>query len=378
MKILIAPGAFKHSLSAVDAAKAIQKGLERSGLTGDFLRIPIADGGNGTVDAFLAQGGQRITTPAIDPLGWPITGDFALLDAGKTAVIEMARSSGIELLAQHELNPLRTTTYGTGMLMKNALERGAKRFIIGMGGSATVDGGAGCLQALGARFIDAEGQEVPLGGGRLSQIANMDTSEMDPRWKQVEVLIACDVDNPVLGKKGAAAVFGPQKGASAEDVAILEANLRHFFGLVAAQTGVDVRDLPGSGAAGALAGGLMALLNGRIESGIDLILAHNRFDDHLKDAALVITSEGQMDAQTLHGKGPMGVARRAKTHQIPTIAFVGSLNAEDALFHEAGFQAVIPMMDRPMPLEEALQRAGELVERAALRLGYILQIRTNR
>lgn len=372
MKILIAPGAFKHSLTARATAEAIARGLRRSGLEAELVLLPIADGGNGTLDAFLAGGGRRMLTPAVDPLGRPITAAYALLDGGETAVIEMALASGLELLRPGELSPLLATTYGIGQLLMAALEAGAKRFIVGMGGSATVDGGAGCLQALGVRLLDTYGQDVPLGGGGLYNIYTIDTAGVDPRWNAVEVIIASDVDNPALGDQGAAAMFGPQKGAGPHEVRLLESGLRHFFTKVRDQLGVDVLDVPGGGAAGAFSAGLMAFLGGRIESGVDLVLAFNGFDQQVQDADLVITGEGQMDAQTVHGKGPIGVARRAREQGVPTIAIVGGLNVDDALLHEAGIQAALPIVTRPMPLDDALRDADALVERAALRLGYLL------
>jgi glycerate kinase len=374
MKILVAPGAFKHSLSATAAAQAIARGLHRSGLAADLHLLPIADGGNGTLDAFLAGGGQRIAVRVLDPLQRPITAAYGLLDDGKTVVIEMALASGLELLRRDELNPLCTTTHGTGTLLQAALDAGAKRFIVGMGGSATVDGGAGCMQALGVRLLDEQGQDVPAGGGNLGRIRTIDVSALDCRWRDVEVNIASDVDNPTLGEQGAAAVFGPQKGATPDDVRALEANLRHFFTLVRDQLGVDVLDMKGGGAAGAFSAGLMAFLDGRIQSGIDLLLEHNHFKDHLRDADLVITGEGQMDEQTIHGKGPMGVARLAREHGIPIVAIVGGLNADDELLHDAGIQAVLPIVTKPMSLDVARAEAEALVERAALRLGYVLQI----
>lgn len=375
MKILIAPGAFKHSLSARAAAEAIARGLERSGLGAELVLLPIADGGNGTLDAYLASGGQRMTARAVDPLGRPMVAAWGLLEDGETAVIEMALASGLELLRPGELTPLLTSTYGTGMLMAAALAAGAKRIIVGMGGSATVDGGAGCLQALGVRLLDAYGQNIPQGGGNLSGIYTIDASGLDARWKEVEVIIASDVDNPTVGERGAAAVFGPQKGAGPHEVRMLEAGIRHFFTKVRDQMGVDVLDTAGGGAAGALSAGLMAFLGGRIQSGVDLILDTNGFDEHLKTASLVITGEGQMDEQTIGGKGPIGAARRAAEHGVPTVAIVGGLNADDTLLHEAGVQAVLPIVTRPMSLDDALRNAAELVERAALRLGYVLQIK---
>lgn len=372
MHIIIAPGAFKHSLQAAEAAAAIASGLRHSGLNADLSLCPIADGGNGTLDAFLVKGGERVTISTFDPLMRPIEAAFGLLD--ETAIIEMALASGLELLRQDELNALGATTYGTGLLMREALNAGVRRIIVGMGGSATTDGGAGCLQALGVRLLDANGNDVPPGGGHLAQIQTIDTRDLDPRWREVEVIIASDVDNPALGGRGAAAVFAPQKGASPEDVTQLEANLRHFFTLVQDQLGVDVRNVPGGGAAGAFSAGLMAFLGGRIRSGIDLILEHTGFDDLLTSADLVVTGEGRMDSQTVGGKGPIGVARRARERGVKTVALVGSLDADDGLLHDEGLWAALSIVPAPMPLSEAIARAPELLERAALRLGYLLQV----
>lgn len=374
MRIIVAPGAFKHSLSARTTAQAIERGLQRSGLRADIHLSPIADGGNGTLDAFLAGGGQRISIPVEDPLGRPVEAAYGLLDNGQTAVIEMALASGLELIhAPWKLNPMAATTYGTGQLMQAALKAGVKRMIIGMGGSATVDGGAGALQALGVAFTDAYGIPVARGGGNLDKIFLVDPQGLDARWKQVEVLIASDVDNPALGEQGAAAMFGPQKGATPEQVQKLEANLRHFFTVIKDQLGIDVREVRGGGAAGAFSAGLMAFLNARIESGIDLLLAYSGLAEWLPEADLVITGEGKIDEQTLHGKGPIGVARLARQHGVPTIAITGSLGLDDERLHEAGIQAVFPIVTGPMTLEHALTDAETLVERAALRLGYVLR-----
>ena len=375
MKIVIAPGAFKNSLSAAEVARWIGAGLERSKLPAQLHSIPIADGGNGTLESFLATGGRQNEMTVRGPLGTPVSAAWGLLADGTTAVIEMALASGLELLTPATLDPLRATTYGTGELLQAALDAGARRVIVGMGGSATVDGGAGCLQALGVRLLDAAGQDIGPGGGGLADVATIDTSALDPRWREVEVIIASDVESPTLGPSGAAAVFGPQKGASPADVAVLETNLTHFFSLVYDTLGVDVRATAGGGAAGAFSAGLMAFLGGRIVSGIDLILDHGGFDAHLRDADLVVTGEGQMDETTVQGKGPVGVARRALAAGVPTVALVGGLRAYDALLHEAGLAAVLPVVTGPMTLDEAIGRAAELVERAGLRLGYLLQLR---
>ena len=374
MRIIVAPGAFKNSLSADAAARAIESGIARSGLDAEVLIAPIADGGNGTLDAFLSGGGRRINVTVAGPAGAPVEAAFGMLPDGETAVIEMALASGLELMESWQFNPLVTSTYGTGQLMKAALDEGAKRIIVGMGGSATVDGGAGCLQALGIHLFDAYGQEVPRGGGNLDKIFVIDAQGLDPRWQDVEVLIASDVDNPTLGERGAAAVFGPQKGATPEQVEILESELTHFFTLINDQLGIDVRQLEGGGAAGAFSAGLMAFLNARIESGIDLVLEYSGFAGALGEADLVITGEGQMDSQTIGGKGPIGVARLAQQHNVPTVAIVGGLDVRDEILHDAGIQAVLPIITGPMSLDTAIDHAAELVERAALRLGYILQI----
>lgn len=375
MRIIVAPGAFKQSLSAQAVAQAIERGIGQSGLEAQLHLAPIADGGNGTLDAFLAGGGKRVKMTVEGPLGNPVEAAYGLLDDGETAVIEMALASGLELLqGPWQLNPMLASTYGTGQLMKAALDTGVKQMIVGMGGSATVDGGAGALQALGVALTDAYGENIPRGGGNLEKLFLIDPQGLDPRWKKVEVLIASDVENPTLGDQGAAAVFGPQKGANPEQVKKLESNLRHFFTIINDQLGVDVRSVRGGGAAGAFSAGLMAFLNARIESGIDLILQHSGFVEWLAEADLVITGEGQIDSQTLGGKGPLGVARLAKENGVPTIAIVGGLNADDKELHEAGIQAVVPIVTKPMPLEEAIKNAAELVERAALRLGYVLQI----
>jgi glycerate kinase len=376
MRIIVAPGAFKHSLTAARAAESIARGLDRSGLGADVHMQPIADGGNGTLDAFLAAGGTRHVLQIDDPLGRKVPAEWGMLPDGRTAVIEMALASGLELLRPDELDPMRASTYGTGQLMQAALAAGATRIIVGMGGSATVDGGTGCVSALGVRLLDADGSEVRRGGGGLTAIHRIDASGLDPRWRDIKVVIASDVENPTLGDEGAAAVFGPQKGASPADVEALERGLRHFFTLVHEQLGVDVRDAIGGGAAGALSAGLMAFTGGRIESGIDLLLAHTGFEALLADAALVVTGEGRMDEQTVYGKGPIGVARLARAHGVPSVALVGGLEVDAAVLREAGLDVALPIVTGPMTLDEAIARAEDLLEAAALRLGYLLQIHT--
>ena len=374
MKILVASGAFKQSLTAAEACKTIADGLKQSGLETQIELLPIADGGNGTLDAFLATGGKRISLEVLDPLLRPVLAEYGLLEGGKTAVVEMALASGLELLQPSELNPLIASTYGTGQLMADALDRGVRRIILGLGGSATVDGGMGCLGALGVRLLNESGEQIGPGGGGLADIASIDDTTLDPRWQEVSIVIASDVENPTLGDKGAARIFGPQKGADKEMVEVLERNLSHCFTVIKEQLGPDLRQVRGGGAAGAFAAGLMAFLSCELVSGIELLLSHNRFVERLADSALVITGEGQMDSQTIDGKGPIGVAQLAREHGVPTIALVGGLNIDDSLLHDAGIMAAFSIVDKPMSLADALEDAEDLLRRAALRLGYVLQL----
>lgn len=375
MRILIATNAFKHSLRAQHAADAIARGIQQALPDARLRKLPIADGGNGTLDAWLSQGGERISVEVHDPLMRSITAEYGRLPDGKTVIIEMAQASGIEHLDDSEHNPMRATTYGTGELLQHALDNGARRFVIGMGGSATIDGGTGALQALGVEFLDSDGDPVPKGGGYLRHVREIDASGLDARWNQCEgILIASDVQNPLLGEEGAARVFGPQKGADSKQVEILEANLRHLYTLVAQRKMVDVRGVRGGGAAGGLAAGLMAFLGGEIRSGIEMLLEYQQVEKYLQITDLVITGEGQMDAQTVYGKGPMGIAQMAQRYGVPTVALVGSLDAPDSDLHAAGIHAVLPIVTQPMTLDDALTHADDLLERAALRLGYLLQL----
>lgn len=374
LHVLIAPGAFKHSLRANEAAAAIERGMRRAIPDIQTMILPIADGGNGTLDAWLALGGTRYTHTVHDPLMRPIVAEYGMLPDGKTAIIEMALASGLELIHDSEHNPLLATTFGTGELLAYALANGARRFIIGMGGSATVDGGSGALRALGVRLLGPDGAEIPHGGGNLKQCIRIDASGLDPRWKECEIIIASDVENPLLGEEGAAAVFGPQKGATPQQIPILEANLQHFSAQIHRDAGRDIAHVVGGGAAGGLAAGLLAFLDGQIASGIDLLLEQNSFTDRLKDVDLVITGEGQMDEQTIYGKGPIGIARIAKAAGVPTIALVGSLNVHEPILHEHGIQAAFSIVDQPMSLQTALENAEDLLEHAALRVGYLLAL----
>lgn len=354
-------------MSAVAAADAIARGLRASPLDDAIDFLPIADGGNGTVDAFLVHGGRRETRRVHGPLGDPVDADFALLPDGRTAVIEMALGSGLELVKQ--LDAGRASTYGTGELIRAALDAGATRLIVGMGGSATTDGGAGCLMALGLHITRDDGTAIEAGGAGLRDAANVDVAGLDPRLHSAEVIVATDVDNPATGPEGAAAVFGPQKGADAPLVELLDAALTRWFSLATSATGHDVIREPGAGAAGALAGGLLAFTNAKLVSGVDLLLDYAQFDQRVQSHRLVITGEGRLDDQSLRGKGPIGVARRAQALGIPTIAFAGTVEADPTALRDAGIAAAFPIVDRIMMLPDALAHGPTLLESAAFRVG---------
>lgn len=371
--ILLAPNAFKGSLSAVRAAEAMARGLRAAGLD-DLDLMPVADGGDGTLDVLLASGGKRIECETLDPLGRHIRSEFGLLADGRTAVVEMARASGLALLSRDERDPMRATTYGTGRLMVRAAELGARTIIVGVGGSATVDGGAGCLQALGLGLFDEADREIGPGAADLFRVRSIRTDGLHPALKGVKIRVACDVDNPVLGERGSARVFAPQKGATPEQIPHLEAGLDHFFELAARQGGRDVRGIPGAGAAGALAGGLAALLGASLESGIDLVLGQIGAGERIARARLVVTAEGRLDAQTLGGKGPLGVVRLAARHGVPVVALAGEVLGPDSQFSQAGFHAVASICDGPTTLEDAMRRTAEAVECGARRLGLLLRL----
>ncbi len=377
MKVLVSPGAFKGSLGALQAGECIVAGLQRSGLDADLTLLPIADGGDGTLDVLLnaAPDSRQETATVRDPLGRPVRAAYGLIETGQTAIIEMAQASGLNRLSTRELNPFKASSYGTGQLMLAALKAGARKFMVGLGGSATVDGGSGALMALGARFRDNNGRAIiQQGGGILGKIAEIDLSGFDPRWADCEIQVLVDVDNPPNGERGAAAVFAPQKGAVPDQIPILDAGIANFVAKLGEATGRDVSELPGGGAAGAMAAGLAGGLGAELIPGAETVLAFISFDDAVQQVDLVVTGEGRMDEQTVGGKGPFGVALRAAQYGVPTMALVGSLGVDEAVLHDAGLAAVQPILDRPMPLEFAMRDAAELLERAALRLGYTLKL----
>ncbi|ASJ37743.1 glycerate kinase [Vibrio vulnificus] len=366
MKIVIAPDSYKESLTAMDVAIAIEKGFKQVLPDAQYVKLPMADGGEGTVQSMVdATGGTIIEHTVSGPLGQPVCGFFGLLGEGKTAVIEMAAASGLHLVTPDQRNPLITTTFGTGELIKAALDHGVEHIIVGIGGSATNDGGIGMAQALGIKLLDAQGNALGYGGGELAKLATIDCSQLDPRLAQVRLEVACDVDNPLCGTKGASAVFGPQKGATPEMVKILDENLAHYAAIIKQQLGADVRDMAGAGAAGGMGAALLGLLNAELRPGIEIVMDAVRLDEIVADADLVITGEGRIDSQTIHGKTPIGVARTSKKHSLPVIGIAGCLSADCGVVHEHGLDAVFAVVNRSVDLPTALAEAAENVELTA-------------
>jgi len=375
MNILVAPASFKGSLSAVEAAQAIEQGIRSAVPQAEVVRMPLADGGEGTVEALVtATHGRTIKRTVTGPLGKPVEAEFGLLCDDVTAVVEMAQASGLPLVPPEQRNPLITTTRGTGELMAAALDAGCTKLIVGIGGSGTNDGGAGMAQALGAKLLDEQGQELPPGGAALAKLARVDVSGLDPRLARCQVLVACDVDNPLTGPHGASAVYGPQKGATPGMVAELEAALEHYASVIERDLGKRVRDIPGAGAAGGLGAGLMAFCNAQPRSGILLVMEAVGFEQYLEAADLVITGEGRVDAQSLHGKAVAGVGARAKLANVPVIALAGAVTAEPEQVAELGITAALPITDRPMAEREAIRRAGELLQAATERALQLLLV----
>ena len=366
MKVVIAPQGFKGGISGLEAAQAIARGVAAAVPDAETVLAPVADGGDGTLNALVdATGGQVFNQTVTGPLGQPLEAQWGVMGDGNTAVIEMARASGLALVPQRRRNPRITTTVGTGEILKKALDQGFTRVIVGLGGSATNDGGAGMAGALGARFLDANGRPLPPGGAALSRLASIDTSALHPRLGEASIVAATDVTNPLCGPDGASAVFGPQKGASGEVVLELDAALANFARIVQRDVGVDVADRPGAGAAGGLGAGLMAFAGAQLQSGIDMVCQVLDFDSHLAGADLVITGEGRADRSTIFNKAPVGVARHAQAHGVPTVLLAGGLGPGHEELYGHGIAAVLCIADRPMSFEQSLNRTGELLESAA-------------
>lgn len=371
-KVVIAPDSFKGSLTAKEVCDAIEEGIMRASEDIHIVKIPMADGGEGTLQSLVdCKKGKIIYKRVLDPLANEIEAELGLLE-DKTAVIEMASASGLPLVPIHKRNPLIATTYGTGQLIKYGLDLGSRKFIIGIGGSATVDGGTGMLQALGVKLLDSDNNEITFGGGGLDKLKTIDISSIDPRIKECEFLVACDVTNPLTGANGAAKIYGPQKGATSEMVEILEKNLYNFAQVVNYHFNEDYSNVPGSGAAGGLGFGLISFLNAKLIKGIDIVINETKLEEHIKNADLVITGEGRIDNQTSFGKTPIGVSRLAKKYNVPVIALAGTLgdNIDDLYNH--GITSLFSILKSPVSLEYAMKNTYSLLTDTSERVFRVL------
>jgi len=368
MKIVIAAQGFKGNLSALQVCQAIENGVRRVVPNAITATVPMADGGEGTMQTLVdAMGGKIIPVEVTGPLGARIAAHWGLLSDKVTGVIEMAAASGLNLVPPQKLNPLLTTTYGTGELILNALEKGCRKLVIGIGGSATNDGGAGMAQALGAKLLDGKGAPLTFGGAALADLDHIDIATIDPRLTDCDIVVASDVTNPLCGPQGASAVYGPQKGATEEMVAQLDAALAHYADVLHRDLGIDIRDAPGAGAAGGLGAGLIAFLKAKLLPGIEIVIQATGLVEHLKGADLVFTGEGKLDSQTAQGKVPVGVAKKAKTLGLPVIAIVGAIGDGYQAVYEHGIDAVFSIAPGPISLDQCLAKAEKLTSDVAER-----------
>ena len=375
MNIIIAPDSFKGSLPAVEAAEAIRQGIRAVMPTAETVGLPLADGGEGTAEALVtATQGRMLTAKVTGPMGEMVEASWGILGDDITGVIEMAAASGLPLVEPSRRNPLLATTYGTGELMRAALDAGCTKLIVGLGGSATNDGGAGMAQALGAELLDEQGRQIGRGGATLASLAKIKTGGMDERLKGLDVQVASDVDNPLCGPDGASAIYGPQKGATPEMVEHLDAALANYAEVVERDLKVEVKERPGAGAAGGLGAGLMAFLGAGMHRGVSLILEAINFEEYLAAADLVITGEGKLDAQVKFGKTLAGVGALAKRHNVPVVALAGNLDVDAEELQEIGITAVEPCVKGPTEEAEAMAKAAELVQEATERVMRLLAV----
>ncbi len=362
MKVVISPDSFKESMSAKEVCDCVERGILSIFPEWEIKKVPMADGGEGTLESLIdATNGKIYNEETLNPLGEKIISKYGILGDKNIAIIEMASTSGIELIPSEKRNPYITTTYGTGQLMLKALDHDVERIILGIGGSATTDGGAGMLQALGAKLTDENGREIGFGGFELGKLAKIDFSNLDERLRKVEILVACDVSNPLTGKNGAAHVFGPQKGATPQMVEVLDNNLSHYAKIVKRDLNMEINDVPGAGAAGGLGAGMLTL-GGILKKGIEIVIDAADLEEKLKDADLVITGEGGMDKQTIYGKTPFGVAELAKKYNIPVIGIAGNLGNGYEILYDNGFDAIFSIMPGVRTLETALASGSVNVE----------------
>lgn len=358
-KIIVTPDSFKGTMSSIEVCNIIEEGIKNIRPEMEVVKIPIADGGEGTIDAFLcALGGTRVHVKVKGPFFDEIEAFYGILPDGRTAVIEMAAASGLPLAGERK-NPCTTTTYGTGQLIADALDKGCRTIIMGLGGSATNDGGVGMAAALGVKFMDVNGNEIPLNGEGLELLYRIDLSGRDKRLDECKFMAACDVDNPLYGRNGAAYIYAAQKGADQPMIEYLDKNLKHYSDVLFEQLGADIGEIPGAGAAGGLGAGLIAFTGSELKPGIKIILDTVNFDSIISDADLIITGEGKIDGQSLRGKVPIGVAERAKSRNIPVIALVGDIGDDADAVHEKGIKAIFSINRMAIPFEQAKLRSRQ-------------------
>ncbi|KFC07316.1 glycerate kinase [Trabulsiella guamensis ATCC 49490] len=375
MKIVIAPDSYKESLSATEVAQAIEKGFREIFPDAQYVKVPVADGGEGTVEAMIAATqGTAMSARVTGPLGEPVEAVWGISGDGHTAFIEMAAASGLALVPPALRNPLLTTSHGTGELILQALDHGAQNIIIGIGGSATNDGGAGMMQALGASLCDANGTAIGFGGGCLMSLNAIDLSQLDARLKTCSIRVACDVTNPLTGDRGASRIFGPQKGASEAMIVELDRNLEHYADVIKKTLRIDVKAVPGAGAAGGMGAALMAFLGAELRSGIEIVTQALNLEEHIHDCSLVITGEGRLDSQSIHGKVPVGVANVAKKYHKPVIGIAGSLTHDVGVVHQHGIDAVFSVLTSISTLEEAFRGAFDNIYRASRNVAATLRV----
>jgi glycerate kinase len=364
--IVLAPDSFKESMTAKEACEAMERGIKKANSNISCIHVPMADGGEGTMQSLVdATNGKIYSLKVVGPLGNEVDALYGILGDRETGVLEMASASGIQLVPPEKRNPLVTTTYGTGQLIKACLNHGIKKLLIGIGGSATNDGGAGVIQALGGKLLDNQGKQLSFGGGELGKLNSIDLSDFDPRIKDITVEVACDVNNPLCGERGASNVFGPQKGATKDMIAILDSNMKHYADIIENKLGKDVLNEPGGGAAGGLGAGLMAFFNGTLKKGIELVIQYTGLEEKIKAADMVWTGEGSIDFQTQFGKTPLGVAEVAKKYNKPVIALAGRVGGDIDILYEKGIDSIFGIMKGVTSLEEALAKGPENIERTA-------------
>lgn len=366
LTIVLAPDSFKESMTAKEVCESMEAGIKKINKDITCIHVPMADGGEGTMQSLVdATCGKIYSLNVVGPLGDEIEAEYGILGDGEIGILEMASASGIHLVPKEKRNPLITTSYGTGQLIKACLDKGVKKLLIGIGGSATNDGGAGVVQALGGKLLDKDGNELEFGGGELKKLHKIDLTNFDNRLKDVKIEVACDVNNPLCGEKGASNVFGPQKGATPEIIDLLDDSLNHYASVIKEQIGKDVLNVPGAGAAGGLGAGLMAFLNGELKKGIEMVIEYSKLEEKVKDADMVWTGEGSIDFQTQYGKTPIGVAKIAKKYNKPVIALAGRVGDNIDVLYENGIDSIFGIIRELTDLDKALLNGKKNIQKTS-------------